>query len=696
MRYVIFLFLFFAFQSAFAQTPSKQDIQNQMKQAIKELNQQITNLEKQIEEAKKNKEDSETIKGLEDQLALLKKQVIMMGGLNKNISNFSDKTIQAAVAQDTTKGVHKIDSLRINALPKEPLIDTKLSVFVQKTFVSIDKMLPTTQKKYAKELYNKINIDKKSSDASGIAAIQCWLAGSSDMAIWILGKACLDDMSNTDNLSNYASMLSMVGGEHLAIPILQNLEVKFPGNTTILNNMGQAWFGLGELTKAKKYLANALLGFGKHPEANETMCKIQQVEGNITEAIESIKRSIREDYTPEKEAKLKELQGKLEYDDIQFRYPAKAEPLGIEKFMFTIPDYPIEGGATSQTSRMEWDDFRQQAGDVLEKLKEEERTKEKELKAYQDLLLANPKILKPYDNAVYKTSYRKLQLLNEWYTDRFGELSKKMDAARDSVEKWREDMNEAYSALGNNADCEAKKSIATNFVSKSNMLWQQHNAELLSLEKQKLNAEATYALYGTQDRSLYEMLIIKIKQAFLNSLGNLHCEFEVGCIPAEIQKHVGKTLPDFDSVNCQYKTELSIKYKKLDFSKYFSIKVECNKMTTSFDVIYVKGSIEENLANGTNKGTVEIVAKIGSDKQNYGPIELGASVSGSVGIQFMNGNIQDVFVSGKVGVKAGVSGDLNLDISPSANLGSLEGRMSIITGQGSITGKGAFSGISIK
>ena len=58
--------------------------------------------------------------------------------------------------------------------------------------------------------------------------------------------------------------------------------------------------------------------------------------------------------------------------------------------------------------------------------------------------------------------------------------------------------------------------------------------------------------------------------------------------------------------------------------------------------------------------------------------------------------IQDVFVSGKVGVKAGVSGDLNLDISPSANLGSLEGRMSIITGQGSITGKGAFSGISIK
>jgi len=55
MRYVIFLFLFFAFQSAFAQTPSKRDIQNQMKQVIKELNQQISNLEKQIEEAKKNK-----------------------------------------------------------------------------------------------------------------------------------------------------------------------------------------------------------------------------------------------------------------------------------------------------------------------------------------------------------------------------------------------------------------------------------------------------------------------------------------------------------------------------------------------------------------------------------------------------------------------------------------------------------------
>jgi len=149
-------------------------------------------------------------------------------------------------------------------------------------------------------------------------------------------------------------------------------------------------------------------------------------------------------------------------------------------------------------------------------------------------------------------------------------------------------------------------------------------------------------------------------------------------------------------VNCQYKTELSIKYKKLDFSKNFSIKVECNKMTTSFDLVYLKGSIEENLANGTNQGTVEVVAKIGSDKQQYGPIELGTSVKGSMGVQFKDGNILDVFVTGKVGVKAGVSGDLNLDISPSSDLGSIEGRMSIITRKGSITGKGAFSGLSIK
>src|SRR5690242_5117965 len=83
MRAIIFSLLVMLYAvPALSQTPSKKEIMEQMAQVTKELNMQIADLQKQIDEAKKNKENDETIKPMEDQLAMLKKQVQMMGGLN--------------------------------------------------------------------------------------------------------------------------------------------------------------------------------------------------------------------------------------------------------------------------------------------------------------------------------------------------------------------------------------------------------------------------------------------------------------------------------------------------------------------------------------------------------------------------------------------------------------------------------------
>lgn len=680
-----------------SKTPSRSQVQSQMNEVVNELNKQVTETEKQLADAIKNKEEESVINDLKEQLAMLKKQITMMGGLNKNISKVSDKVVQAAADEENSDGIPKKDNERINALPKKPLNDAELTVFVQKVFTAIDTKLPASQKKNAKEFYDEINLKAKLPDATGMVAAQCWLAGSTDMAIWMLGKACLDDMTNTDNLSNYASLLSMVGGEHLAIPILQNLERKFPGNTTILNNLGQAWFGLGEMNNAKKNLDNTMMGYGMHSPANATMCIVQQSEGKTAESIESLKRSIREEYTPEKEARLTNLGGKLEYDDLPFRYPAKAEPLGIEKFMNMIPPYPFEAGEASAKAQMEWDDFKRQVWEAKTRFDEEGSVIKQKATAYSNLLLSNPQILKPYNNTVYLTSARKLKLLYDWYTDRFIALNKKKEAAADTIKIWKAELRKAIDALGYdpqnpNKNCGKIQSLATNFLLKANALWQQRNAEMLSLEKQKLNAEATFALYGTTDRSLYEVTIVNIKIGFMIFLGNLPCEFEYGCMTTEDEKPKGKLLPDFDEMNCQYKTELSIPY----FEKTFSIKVECNKMITNFNAKYVKGSLEENLANGKYKGNLEIEAKAGSDKQKFGPIELGTSVKAGAGVEFTEGGIQDVYVSGKVDVKAGVAEDMGLTVSPSPTLGSVEAKISFVTGQGSVTGKGALSGISIK
>jgi hypothetical protein len=389
--------------------------------------------------------------------------------------------------------------------------------------------------------------------------------------------------------------------------------------------------------------------YGLHSQANQTMCLIQESEGNTEEAIESIKRSIEENYTAEKEAKLNKLGGKLEYDDIPFRYPAKAEPLGIEKFMFTIPAYPFESGVESEVSRMEWDDFRSKVVAARLNVENERRMLEPKIDTISKRIQNNPRLLKPYNTPPYKTAVRKLALLHEWYVERITALSKKMDAASDTIQNWKDELQKAYEALGydpQNPDknCGPIRTLATTFLQKANTLRQQRNAELLSLLKQKLNAEARLSLYGTYDESLYKLAIANIKLDFLLFLGNLHCEFQVGCIKSEVPKPKGKVLPDFDEMNCTYKDSIYI-------FPFTFMKFECNKMRTEFDISpnfnyreglspYIKLGWDENFNTGKiTKANIEIGAEVGIDEVSIGPVKAESKIEGGIGVEISRGDV---------------------------------------------------------
>jgi hypothetical protein len=338
----------------------------------------------------------------------------------------------------------------------------------------------------------------------------------------------------------------------------------------------------------------------------------------------------------------------------------------------------MTGGNTASNLREDWYDFGQKVRQAIEILEAEQLLLKQKAQAYQNQLRDNPYLLQPYNNRQHWTASRKLSLLIEWGTDRLIKISKKMMAAGDTVERWRKEYNDA---MANIESCGGRYDRASQFNAKANSLVHERNNELINFYEEFFNQQAKLFLCSTTDRSIYDLNISVLKSSFLTVLQGLRCEFEVGCDKPEEYKPMGKILPDYDEMNCQYKTELSIPYAE----KYFSIKVECNKMTTKFDAKYLKGSLEENLANGKYKGTVEIEGKIGSDKEQIGPIEMGTQVKAGAGVEFTEGGIQDVYVSGKAGVKAG---DLTL--------GSVEARVSVVTGTTTISGKGAFSGISIK
>ena len=127
-------------------------MQSQMNEVVNELNKQIAETEKQLAEAKKNKEDDSVIKSLEDELAMLKKQVNMMGGLNKNVSMMSEKIIEQATEEKKSGTVPKRDLARIRQIPEKTLTDAELVSFVKKVHAEVEKLLNAEDKAEAQKI----------------------------------------------------------------------------------------------------------------------------------------------------------------------------------------------------------------------------------------------------------------------------------------------------------------------------------------------------------------------------------------------------------------------------------------------------------------------------------------------------------------------------------------------------------------
>jgi len=708
MRTLILSLLIFSVTSlAYSQTPQKtvpsqKQIQEQMQIAINELNKEIAALEVQIADAKKNKEDKEAIKSLEDQRDMLKKQVDMMGGVSKGVLKVSDKTLQNSYQDDNNTDVPKKDVARIKMMPDKILSNGELISFIKNIHSEVDRLLSKKDKTEAMKIFDLASSTKKSSNYLNNIASTLWLSGYTEMALYMMGKTCTADMGNFNNLNNYAAFLTMSGAEHAALPILQNLNRQFPNNSTILNNIAQSWYGLGEMNNANRYLDSTVKIYKNHSQANETKSKIQKSEGKTEESIESLKRSMEENYTPEKESRLYELGYEVKFEDIKFKYPVKPEPLGIEKFIFSIPAYPFQGGPVAQISKYEWYDFRAKLKAAIETINKEIEVLKPLADSFSLRVLKNPLLLKPLNTPQYKTANRKLTLLlTQWAIERTETLVKRKYEIDEQIGMWRIEYN---NATRNVEDCGPRKGAATTFNLNANSLLSQWNGQWMSFQKQLMNAHANLTVYASPDRATYLLFIAVIKSKFLSQLAGLQCEFEVGCLESETPSSQRGALPDFDSVNCDYKEEIFI-------PPFTNIKIECNKMTTDFDIgvdfgsfaVNVKAGLEDNLNTGKiTKATLEVGADAGFDEVDLGPLKAEAKIEGGVGIEVTQDGVREVYVKGGVTgeLEVGATSDLQSNVSVSAGV---ETKVSWNAGDkgtsgsinSSLTGQGALKSINI-
>jgi tetratricopeptide (TPR) repeat protein len=672
--------------------------QKEMEAMMKEMQQEMDNL------------DPETKRAMDS-------MGIQMPSLN-SLPKMTDAQIQEAYENDS-RIVPLKDAGRIATISKSPLTNATMGAFVSTTHGKVTLQLKPASKTKGEEIYKLTKAQYNSDAATGNTAAGLWMTGRAELALYVMGKACIDNPANTDNLNNYASMLSMSGAEQLSIPMLNYVNQRFPKNSTVLNNIGQAWFGLGDIDKANNYLDSAIRLYPFHPQANFTKSFIEESKGNNSAAIESAKRSIKKAYTQKKEDRLSKLGYKLKREDVYWNRPMPADALGLEKFNW--PDYP-KNVEVSGILEKEWNVFRAACESEMEALRAQQTKVEAAMaaanqKRTKEILAASKKglyvdpipplapiafiklkyLVDGKDGQLAITHQKKLEAVTRAML-RTGELEKKESDLMESIRINYEDKFGEGKENPFDAACGEENGARNAFLGGSNTALQQAFTDYLNFLRRKLNDEVYYYQY-TQWPEQFELTKLNAKLTWLGSIHGQKVMFRNKSNycqeKAAVTEQKGKTkLAAFDDIHCQYHSELK--------TPVGTIKTDCSRMTTELDLKVIKLGLKQDMDRetfGDQFMSCSVEVGVGTSAGvNMGPLKAEASIGASLAAEFDRTGLTDVIAKTSAGVSAGTDiisdgsmagvgvSDLSLDVG-------VKGQISIISGKSSVESTGLLDGV---
>ncbi|MCP9752816.1 M48 family metallopeptidase [Ferruginibacter sp. HRS2-29] len=621
---------------------------------------------------------------------------------DKALQGISDKQLAKAWGDDT-RMVPKKDAARIAAIaPGVP--DSRLLTYIAAIQKKLMGAVNPELVKAGDKVYEYIRLNTKNSSEAGNIAAGFWIAGKPQLALYILGKVCVDDPKQTDNISNYASMLSMQGGQHLAIPVLNNLNAKFPKNSTVLNNLGQAWFGLGDIDKASKYLDSAIALYPFHAQANLTKGLIKESKGDKAGAVENVKRSIRHSFTDEKEGKLKQLGYKTQLKDVRLPFNPPADPLGLEKT--ERPEYPM---SVSQINALlpYWQQFNADCDAQIEQLQKQAKELNEKYASSLDKLMAQGAAAM-HGGAIPTVSvpvFAKKAGLAMEERRRYHEI--RIKKLLDEFKKLQDDLTEIRKNNLNAAaeePCSVQRDAVNRRLKKLNERRKKFDVQELEVFRHMYNDLAYYARYTSTDDLMFNMIVIPYKIDWLRKnreLQPLEMDY-AGTFSDCVEEDKGKRgkLADFDDVACKIRdtTNLGV----------WQFVTTCTKLISKLNLKVIEYTRYENFERAEGDEYVESTLKIAIEKGDglhKGPLKAEAKIGAAIEFEFDRGGVKDVIASveGKVGIGHNV---LDEGLEAGGNLGGkdvwdttveigVEGKIGLISGRGSIGGTGKLEGIKL-
>ena len=559
--------------------------------------------EKEMEEMRKEME-----KAMEEMSPEDKKMMDSMGikmPSMPTIPKMTDKQIAAAIEEEN-RIVPLKDVARIGKISKQPLTNAAIPAYLNAVHADIITKLDPYVNESGEKIYQWVKKQYQSATGTGNAAVGFWMMGKPEIAIYIMSKACKDDPADVDNLNNFSALLTMAGAEQHALPLLENLNRKYPKNTTILNNIGQAWFGLGEIGLAEKYLDSCIRIYASHSQANMTKSRISESKGDKQHAVEAMKHSIKEGYSMEKEERLNKLGYKLKSDDLSWDKPMPQDPLGLQKFNF--PEYPFNVLASERLEK-EWRAFIEDCENEINKLSVKQSRLEQEMgtatqKRMQKVLQAGQKgvMVDPIPRFAHKAVI-KLRYLVEGKDGKLdfdyqnsGEAVAKAHLAVAGLEdKYRKDLQrvkDKYEDLFGEGKpnpfakaCADENKVKNDFLLEANGLLAAKNRAFLDFMRRMFNDRMYYCQY-TMWPEEFEVAKVQTQIGWLNLVKSQLVKFlnkSEWCESAAIASNQQTKLGQFDDMHCNYHSETN-----------YGIGVitsDCSKLTAKLDLNLLKNTL---------------------------------------------------------------------------------------------------------
>lgn len=588
------------------------------------------------------------------------------------------------------------DQAKIAALSTAPLTQAALKTHVEQLQPKLTAALAPTARARAEKIDAELRkagdyLPRLRAAANGLAAWGAW-----PEATYLMGKAALGG-GDAQDLSNLAALLTMQHAPSAALPILTTLNARYPNNSTLLNNLGQARYGLGDIGEAEKFLVAAVRITPLHPQANMTLARIQQARGDMQAAQESLHKALQGGFSKDKEEQLRKAGGTVKPDDVRWLRPMPQDPLGLHKF--EPPPYPTKAMELPEAVP-QWRAFNQMLRDMKKPIDQRVTQITANAAAASQGAMIGAAITLANSGFAIKAA-KLMEVDNEHYRinqERLGtsiaEAMKVDAAARGKLERRVEEIDAAgevkyrYVAGGYAYEytCGEVLGEIDQYYAATSPVLQALSREWLDLHRRHLSEMAYLSQFTSPTPEMFEATKLSIKSGFLTLLDGPRVSLQEGLLDtravcfkgAKKSQSAGKLL-EFDDIHCDYISTLNMpgvgtivsrcNVTEANFEPIFAPfkaswasdvakdRVLRASAQVSVDFVTVGGHSEfddKGLASGglTVGATANLAEMLDRAPLKGGPLEIGVEVGVTAGLEFDRSGLTDVSINAGVESKA--------------------------------------------